>query len=62
MLQMKGLNGLYFDDIINNLIDADTRFSEVPQELQNAWKEGELDEFRDEEAEVFKYYDSCPNF
>lgn len=54
--------GLAIRDAINKLVDADARFSEVPQELQNAWQEGDIDVLRDEEAEVYQYYDSCPSF
>ena len=62
MLLTKVQIGSNTRDIINALVDADVRFSEVPKELQNAWKEDSLDDIRDEEAEVYKYYDSCPDF
>lgn len=62
MLQKQAQIGSHFDEIINKLIDEDIRFSEVPMELQKVWKDGDLDDLRDEEAEVFHYYDDCPDF
>lgn len=62
MLQTKVQSGLTFNDIVNRLIDEDIRFSEVPMELQDTWKDGDIDGIRDEEVEVYQYYDSCPDF
>ena len=59
MLIKQNVNGLGYNNIINDAIDKDVRFKELPENM--LLNIGDISE-KDGEVEVYKYNDGMPDF